>query len=69
MKQLTCAQMGGSCDTAVTGTTVEELMANGVEHVKQHHTFLYEALGYLSEGDKAKLNEKIKGLWDAAPEM
>lgn len=33
MKSMTCRQMGGPCDTAITGNTAEEMMANGAAHI------------------------------------
>lgn len=33
MKSMTCKQMGGPCDTAISGNTADEMMANGAKHV------------------------------------
>lgn len=37
MKMMTCAQMGGMCDTEVTGNTADEMMANGMKHLEEAH--------------------------------
>lgn len=34
MKTMTCRQMGGNCDFAMQGSTPDEVMNEGVEHVK-----------------------------------
>ena len=33
MKTMTCRQMGGPCDAPITGSTADEMMANGAAHV------------------------------------
>lgn len=35
MKTMTCKQMGGPCDTAISGSTPEEMVQNGAAHVTQ----------------------------------
>lgn len=35
MKSFTCREMGGPCDTMVTGTTADEIMKNGGAHVME----------------------------------
>ncbi len=35
MKTMTCAQMGGPCDTPIHGNTAEEMLNNGTKHVKE----------------------------------
>ena len=32
MKQMTCAQLGGACDTMITGNTPEEMGENSKKH-------------------------------------
>jgi hypothetical protein len=33
MKTMTCKQMGGTCDTPISGKTPEGMMANGAKHL------------------------------------
>jgi hypothetical protein len=35
MKKMTCREMGGSCDAAITGNTAEEMVANGGKHLTE----------------------------------
>ncbi len=35
MKTMTCKQMGGPCDTPISGNTAEEMMNNGSSHIKE----------------------------------
>ena len=37
MKTMTCAQMGGMCDTAVHADTENEMMMNGMKHLEEAH--------------------------------
>ena len=37
MKTLTCSQLGGPCDAKITGSTPDEMMANGMKHLEQAH--------------------------------
>ncbi len=32
---MTCRQMGGPCDTVISGNTAEEMMNNGAAHLKE----------------------------------
>ena len=34
---MTCAQMGGPCDTEITASTPEEMMVNGMAHLESEH--------------------------------
>lgn len=35
MKTMTCRQIGGPCDTPVSGTTPKEILDNGTKHVME----------------------------------
>jgi len=35
MKKMTCKEMGGSCDTVITGNTAEEMAINGGKHLNE----------------------------------
>ena len=35
MKQMTCKEMGGSCDAVITGNTAEEMALNGGKHLTE----------------------------------
>lgn len=37
MKTMTCAQLGGPCDTKIQGGSEEEMMTNGMKHVEEAH--------------------------------
>jgi predicted small metal-binding protein len=37
MKTMTCTQLGGECDTKITGNTPEELISNGMQHLESAH--------------------------------
>jgi hypothetical protein len=35
MKQMTCREMGGSCDAVIEGNTAEEMALNGGKHLTE----------------------------------
>jgi len=71
MKQMTCAQMGGpaTCSTTISGNTPDEMINNGMEHLKATHPDMVEGMKTMPketmEGWRADFQKK----WDAAPDM
>ena len=35
MKTMTCKQMGGPCDTKISGNTPDEMITNGEKHLRE----------------------------------
>ena len=70
MKTMTCAQMGGPCETAVTGSTPEEMMSNGMQHIEQAHPEMAAGIKAMPKDDPKMVawNEKFMKDWAAAPE-
>lgn len=71
MKKITCKEMGGVCDTAITGETAEELMKNGKQHVHdvaeggdEDHKAVVERMKAISEEDYAKWSEDMVQKFD-----
>ena len=71
MKTMTCAQMGGECDTKITGNTVDEMMMNGMKHLEEAHPKMAADVKASSPTDPMMIswNEKFKKDFEAAPEM
>jgi len=71
MKMMTCAQMGGECDAQITGSTADELMANGMKHLEEAHPEMAAQVKSASPEDPMMVawNEKFQKDFEAAPEM
>ena len=65
MKQLTCRELGGPCDSTITGNSAKEMQDNFWRHMQNQHP--EEASGM--ESDKEMTNDSIKRAWEAAPNM
>ena len=71
MKTMTCAQMGGPCDAQITGSTQDEMMANGMAHLESAHPEMAATVKAMPKDDPTMVawGEKFKADWEAAPEM
>jgi predicted small metal-binding protein len=71
MKTLTCAQMGGPCDAEVTGSSEQEILANGMKHLEEVHPQMAEDTKKMDPNDPMMVGwmEKLRANIAAAPEM
>jgi predicted small metal-binding protein len=71
MKTLTCAQMGGPCEAKITGSTEDEMMANGMKHMEEAHPEMAADIKKMDKNDPLMTAwmEKFKADYKAAPEM
>ena len=73
MKQMTCAQMGGSmtgtCQTMIQGTTVEEIVKAGGDHVMATDPEIAEKMRAMTPEQNASWMADFKPKFDAMPEM
>lgn len=67
---MTCMQMGGPCDSKVSGNTPDELMGNGMMHLQTAHPDMAAKIQATPPDDPMMVawNEKFKADWDATPE-
>lgn len=65
---MTCSQMGGPCDTKVTGSTPEEMMMNGMKHMEENHPDMAAEVKAMAKDDPIMVawNEKFMKDWEAA---
>ncbi len=70
MKQMTCAEMGGpsTCNAAISGNTPEEMIDNGMVHLKAAHPDMVEGMKTAPKEMIDKWNADFHKKWDAAPE-
>ena len=71
MKQITCAQMGGpaTCTVIITGSTAEEMVQGGMDHVMSAHPEMAEDIKKMSNEEMDKWMIDFQAKFDALPEM
>ena len=70
MKTMTCAQMGGTCDTAMTAATSDEMMSMGMAHLESAHPEMAADIKAMPKDDPKMVawGQKFAADWAAAPE-
>lgn len=70
---MTCAVMGGPCETIISGNTPEELMNNGTKHLKsmndEEHKAALKSMQNMSDEENKEWNDKFMKLWNETPDM
>lgn len=71
MKTMTCAQMGGECDAKITGSTADEMIANGMKHLEEAHPKMAADIKATPMTDPMMVawSKKFQEDFEAAPEM
>lgn len=70
MKTMTCRELGGECDEPIHANNFDELIKNGMEHLKVAHPKMYEDVTKASKDDPMmkEWSEKTKKAFDEKPE-
>lgn len=70
MKTMTCAQMGGMCDTALHAESKEGMMGVGMAHLEVAHPEMAESVKTMPKEDPMMVAwvEKFNADWEATPE-
>ena len=68
---MTCAQMGGPCDAAMTAETSDEMMTKGMAHLEEAHPEMAATVKATPKDDPMMVswNQKFMADWAAAPEV
>ena len=66
---MTCTQMGGPCETMLSGETAEEIVANGTKHVTETHPEIAEKMNAMSAEEKATWMTDFQAKWDQTADM
>jgi len=71
MKTLTCAQLGGPCDEAISASTPDEMMTKGMVHLESAHPQMAADVKATPKDDPKMVawGEKFKADWAAASEV
>ena len=69
MKTLTCAQLGGMCDTKLSAPSKEEMLAKGMEHLKVAHPEMYQTVTTMAKDNPMMVEwqKTFDTTWDTAP--
>ncbi len=67
MKKMTCRDMGGPCDAAMTANTPDEMMEKGMEHVRKAHPEMVDDIENMSDEDGKKWNDAFMKKWASTP--
>jgi predicted small metal-binding protein len=68
MKTLTCNEMGGPCDTALSGSTPDELVGNAMEHLKAEHPEMAADVEKMTPEQTETWNKDFHAKYEAKPE-
>lgn len=69
MKTMTCAQMGGPCDTKITVETKEEMMKAAMIHLETMHPEMAQTIKETPPEDPMMVawGQKFAADWEASP--
>jgi predicted small metal-binding protein len=70
MKTMTCKDMGGMCDHAMSANTAEEMMSKGMAHLEEAHPEMAANIKAMPEDHPMmiKWNTKFMADWTALAE-
>ena len=68
MKTMTCRELGGTCDRALTAETWDEIVQTMTKHVMEKHPDVAEHMKAMHERDPKQWGREMKPKWDAAAE-
>lgn len=69
MKTMTCRQLGGTCDQAITANTWDEIVKKMSRHVIEKHPDVAKQMEHMHNQDPKKWGKEMKPKWDATPEV
>lgn len=67
---MTCREMGGMCDEAMTASTSEEMIQKGMAHLEAAHPEMAANIKAMPKDDPKMVewSEKFQKDWENAPE-
>ena len=70
MKQMTCPAAGGpaTCTAVLSGNTAEEMMADGMKHVKEAHPEMAADIAKMTPEESTKFMADFHSKFDSLPE-
>ncbi len=68
MKTLTCRQLGGTCDQAISAETWDEMVKKMTSHVMEKHPDVAKKMERMHNEDPKAWGREMKPKWEAAKE-
>ncbi len=68
MKTMTCTQLGGPCEAALSGNTPDELVANAMTHLKETHPEMAADVAKMTPEQMEAWNKDFQAKFAATPE-
>ncbi len=68
MKQMTCKELGGKCDTKLSANSWDEMVKTMTKHVMDKHPDVAKQMEQMHNQDPQKWGKETKPKWDATPE-
>jgi hypothetical protein len=69
VKQLTCRELGGTCDEKLSADSWDQMVMTMTKHVMAKHPDVAKQMEALHKSDPTKWGREMKPKWDAAPEV
>lgn len=68
MKTMTCRELGGACDQALSADTWDQMVQKMTAHVMEAHPDVADAMKKMHEEDPARWGKTMKPKWEAKPD-
>lgn len=70
MKTMTCAQMGGMCDQALSAETKDEMLSVGMAHLEEVHPEMAETVKSMPKDDPMMVEwmDRFTADWENTPD-
>ena len=65
---MSCSSMGGPCEEMVSGSTPEEMVANGTKHLEEKHPEIAKSMAEMPQEAKDTWFADFKKKWDETPD-
>ena len=69
MKTMTCRELGGPCNQALSADTWDEIVQTMTTHVIGTHPDTAKAMEKMHNEDPKRWGREMKPKWDATPEV
>ena len=69
MKQMTCRELGGTCNEKLSAGSWDEMVKTMTKHVMENHPDVARQMEQMHNQDPQKWGKEMKPKWYAAPEV
>jgi predicted small metal-binding protein len=68
MKTMTCRELGGKCDQALSADSWDAMVKTMTKHVLEKHPDIAKEMEKMHSEDPKRWGKEMKPKWDAAPD-